>query len=228
MNESLEAKVAALQARVDELEASRAPRRSRRLAKLLLAGSLVVAATASAQLITFSPDDPAVAAEVNANFTQLRTWLETKVGAVGTAGVTTPSLTTAGTVAAAAVTATGNVTATGTVTGANVTATNTLRTNALVVTAGLPITIEPDFVANLANDLTEQVLNIAPDNGRRACFLAGIEVHDGMTNGSQALCFVEKNGAAGWQLRIDVDTGTAIAGSSGDVDVQCRVRCITW
>lgn len=182
----------------------------------------MVAATASAQLITFTPDGPAVAADVNANFTQLRTWLESKVGAVGTAGVTTPSVTTSGTVAAA------NVTATGTATAANVTATNTLRTNTLVVTAGLPITIEPDFVRTLANDLTEQVIFIADDNGRRACFLAGMEVHDGMTNGSQALCFVEKNGAAGWQLRIDVDTGTAIPGSSGDTDVQCRVRCITW
>jgi hypothetical protein len=222
MNESLEAKVAALQARVDELEAAHAPRRSRRWAKLILTGSLVVAATASAQLITFTPDGPAVAADVNANFTQLRTWLESKVGAVTSAGVTTPSVTTSGTVSAA------NVTASGTVLGANVTATNTLRTNSLVVTAGLPITIEPDFVRSLANDLTEQVIFIAADDGRRACFLAGMEVHDGMTNASQALCFVEKNGAAGWQLRIDVDTGTAIPGSSGDVDVQCRVRCISW
>ncbi len=183
----------------------------------------MVAATASAQLITFNPDDPALAADVNANFTQLRTWIETKVGAVGTAGVTTPSVTTPGTVAAA------TVTATGTVTGANVTATNTVRANTLVVTTGLPITIEPDFVANMANDLTEQLLFIAADNGRRACFLAGIEVHDSMTDESQALCMVERGGAAGWQLRIDVDTGgTAGANAQGDTDVVCRVRCITW
>ena len=212
MTDSLEAKVAALQKRVDELEASRGPRRSRRWAKLTITGILVVAATASAQLTTFNPDDPALAADVNANFTQLKTWLETKVGAVGTAGVTTPSLTTAGTVAAA-----------------TVTATNTVRANTLVVTTGLPITIEPDFVANMANDLTEQLLFVAADNGRRACFLAGMEVHDSMTDESQALCMVERNGVAGWQLRIDVDTGsTAGPNAQGDTDVVCRVRCISW
>lgn len=211
MNEpSLEEKLAALQARLDVLEAARPVRSRRGWAKLIIAGSVVIAATASAQLVTFLPNEPASAAAVNGNFTQLKTWLESKVGLVANAGVTTASVTTSGAVQAQSVT------------------TATTTTNSLVVTAGLPITIETDFIRNLSNDAVEQVHNIAPDTGRRVCFLAGFELHDGFTNGTQALCQVERNGAAGWQLRLDVDTGTAIAGSSGDVDVLCRVRCITW
>lgn len=202
MNEpSLEAQLAALQARLEVLEAARSPRRSWTWAKLLIAGSVLVAATASAQLVSFSPDQPALASQVNGNFNQLKTWLEAKVGPVTSAGVT-----------AASVTATGNV-----------------GTNTLTVTSGLPITIENDFVRNLANDAVEQLIFIADDNGRRVCFLAGMEIHDSFTDESQALCHVERNGAAGWQLRIDVDTGAFISGAApGDTDVVCRARCITW
>lgn len=40
------------------------------------------ASLARAQLVTFQADQPALAGEVNGNFTQLRTWLENKVGVV--------------------------------------------------------------------------------------------------------------------------------------------------
>lgn len=76
--------------------AGRAPRSSRWARWGLL--TALVASAAFAQLVVFQPDTPAMAAQVNANFTQLKTWLETKVGAVSSAGVTassvsTPSLT---------------------------------------------------------------------------------------------------------------------------------------
>lgn len=49
---------------------------------------MLVASTAWGQLVVFSADTPARAAEVNQNFDQLKTWLEQKVGAVGTSVVT--------------------------------------------------------------------------------------------------------------------------------------------
>lgn len=49
--------------------------------------------TLPAPLTTFCAGDPASAAQVNGNFQQLVDWLQAKVGAVGTAGVTTPTLT---------------------------------------------------------------------------------------------------------------------------------------
>ncbi len=76
--------------------AGRAPRKSRWARWGLL--TALAASAAFAQLVVFQPDTPALASQVNANFTQLKTWLETKVGAVSSAGVTassvsTPSLT---------------------------------------------------------------------------------------------------------------------------------------
>lgn len=219
MNDDLEAKLAALQSRLAVLEAERAPRHRRAWAKLLVTGVVVLAATASAQLVTFNPDEPAVAAAINDNFTQLRTWLEAKVGSVAGAGVTAVIVTTPGAVSAGSVAATGAVTAatmtaSGRVTAANATVTGTTTTTALVVAGGLPITIEAELARTLANGATEQLIDIAPDNGRRVCFLSGMEVHDSMTNQSQAFCFVERN-ATGWQLRIDVDTGLVAGASPG-------------
>jgi len=76
--------------------AGRAPRKSRWARWGLL--TALLASAAFAQLVVFQPDTPALASQVNANFAQLKTWLETKVGAVSSAGVTassvsTPSLT---------------------------------------------------------------------------------------------------------------------------------------
>lgn len=48
---------------------------------------LLSSGVAFAQLIPFSADTPARASEVNQNFTQLQTWLETKVGAVSSPGI---------------------------------------------------------------------------------------------------------------------------------------------
>ena len=82
--EALRTEVRELRAQVD------APRRRR--TRLFVAAALLTASVAFAQLVTFSADQPAIASEVNGNFTQLRTWLETKVGSVSQAFITTPSV----------------------------------------------------------------------------------------------------------------------------------------
>lgn len=48
---------------------------------------LLLSTVAFAQLIPFSANTPALASQVNQNFTQLQTWLETKVGAVSSPGI---------------------------------------------------------------------------------------------------------------------------------------------
>ena len=60
-----------------------APVRSPFHARWLVAAAVVVAGLAFAQLTTFTADTPAMANAVNGNFTQLRTWIEQKVGTVG-------------------------------------------------------------------------------------------------------------------------------------------------
>ncbi len=103
-----------------------APRRHSRSKWLLAAASGLLLALlptgAFAQLVTFAPDQPAFASQVNGNFQQLKTWLEAKVGVATTSGIETPSLTTAGAVQA------------GSVAAATVTATNTTVSGALSVT----------------------------------------------------------------------------------------------
>lgn len=60
---------------------------------LTLTAALVLVSTfARAQLISFSADTPALASAVNANFQQLKTWLEQKVGTAGTASITATGL----------------------------------------------------------------------------------------------------------------------------------------
>lgn len=73
-----------LRDRVERLERQR--RRNRFGA--LAAAVTLVSVTAFGQLIVFAPDTPAVAAEVNSNFAQLRAWLEQKVGPVGSSTIT--------------------------------------------------------------------------------------------------------------------------------------------
>lgn len=92
---------------VDGLKTAAEPRVPRfGKARLLAAAVVVVATGAFAQLVTFAADTPAQASQVNANFTQLRTWLEQKVGTVGNGNVTTGALTSTSV-------STGNVTSTG-------------------------------------------------------------------------------------------------------------------
>lgn len=77
---------------VDALGAALTSPRQPRRHTAALAGGLIVmlcAGGAWAQLVTFAPDAPALASEVNGNFQQLRTWLEQKVGTVGSAAITT-------------------------------------------------------------------------------------------------------------------------------------------
>ena len=67
-----------------------APVRSPFQARWLVAAAVVVAGLAFAQLTTFTADTPAMANAVNGNFTQLRTWIEQKVGTVGSANAANP------------------------------------------------------------------------------------------------------------------------------------------
>ncbi|MBL8933815.1 MAG: hypothetical protein JNM69_04630 [Archangium sp.] len=69
----------------------------------LVAAVLTVASVAFAQLTVFTPDTPAYASEVNGNFAQLKTWLEQKVGAVGS-----PNVAITGTTTLASATVNGN------------------------------------------------------------------------------------------------------------------------
>lgn len=52
------------------------------------------------QLVAFCPDSPAIATEVNGNFSRLLSILQQKTGAAGAAGIQTPSLTVTGTATA--------------------------------------------------------------------------------------------------------------------------------
>ncbi len=81
----------------------------------------VVGTVAFAQLTTFSANAPALASEVNGNFSTLKTWLEQKVGPVGTNNITTAGSVTAGSVSAGAITSTGAVTGASLVTGGTLT-----------------------------------------------------------------------------------------------------------
>ena len=92
---------------------------SRRPRARWLAALAVVGTVAFAQLTTFTPDSPALASEVNGNFATLKTWLEQKVGTVGTNNITTAGSMSAGSVSAGAITGTGAVTGASLVTGGN-------------------------------------------------------------------------------------------------------------
>jgi hypothetical protein len=74
----LVAEVEALRTRVLELEQQR-----RRRHRFLIAALVVGATAAWGQLVTFNADQPAQASQVNGNFTQLRSWIEAKVGPLG-------------------------------------------------------------------------------------------------------------------------------------------------
>ncbi len=109
------------------------PRRSRsKWALAAIAGlALVLVPTgALAQLVTFAANTPAVASQVNANFTQLKTWLEQKVGTVGTNTITTGALTVTGATTLATV-STGNLSSSGTLS-----STGNLSTGGTLTVAG--------------------------------------------------------------------------------------------
>ncbi len=195
MSNSIEAQLAELRSEVAALRGE--ARRRRRQAWLALAVALG-AASAWAQLVTFQQDGPARAAEVNGNFTQLQTWLEQKVGSVSNAGVVASS-----------------------VRSTTLTNTGLLTTNSLSVTAGLPLTVEPQVEVAVANAEAEEIATLGAANGRRMCFLVGYDLHDTMANESQGWCYVEV-ASGNWQLRVDVTQG------DGDPDILCRARCLSW
>ncbi len=77
----------------------------------------------------FTADTPVVASEVNHNFSQIKEWVETKVGAVTTQAITATTGTFSG-----AVSATGNITTSNTLSATTVNATNASLSGSL--TAG--------------------------------------------------------------------------------------------
>ncbi|MBX7096732.1 MAG: hypothetical protein K1X89_03380 [Myxococcaceae bacterium] len=92
---ALQQQVERLERRLAELESAPVKRRSAGRWPLLAAlAVLVVSAAAWAQLKTFVANTPALASDINSNFTllntniaQLKTWLEQKVGTAGNAEV---------------------------------------------------------------------------------------------------------------------------------------------
>ena len=87
------AELADVRARLATLEAERANarRRVRRVTGLAVLAALVGTAASAASgacpngmPFCFNPDEPALASQVNMNFAQLKEWLESKVGTVGT------------------------------------------------------------------------------------------------------------------------------------------------
>lgn len=85
--ESVEQQLAALRREVTALQQQSVRRVRRRWFGVALL-TVVVSSLAWAQLVTFNADTPALASEVNGNFTQLKTWLETKVGVATAGGIT--------------------------------------------------------------------------------------------------------------------------------------------
>ena len=102
------------------LDQPRSRRGGRFVAALGVIGLIlaVVAAPSSAwaQLVTFNANSPAVTADVNSNFQQLRSWLEQKVGTVGTSNITAAGAITTPSLNAGTAAVTGNVTIGGTLT----------------------------------------------------------------------------------------------------------------
>lgn len=118
-------------ARFSTAMAPRPPRWKLRVAGLALL--VLLPATAIAQLRSFTANNPAIAADVNFNFNQLKTWLEAKVGVAGTAGVQAASVAVAG----STTTATLNVGTTSTLAGtANLTGTGNLSGTTNITSTG--------------------------------------------------------------------------------------------
>lgn len=88
-DERLSEEVEVLRAELEALRAKvEAPRRRTRWLPLGVAIALV-STFGWAQLVPFNADEPARADAVNGNFNQLKTWLEQKVGTVGSNTITT-------------------------------------------------------------------------------------------------------------------------------------------
>lgn len=149
----------------------------------------------------FAADTTASASEVNHNFAQIKEWLEAKAGPVTAAPLTTTRVSADG----------------GTF--------GVVATTALSVTSGLPVVVEAEVFRTISNGATEIVEPIGAFNGRRVCFLTGMEIHDAFADQSEARCQVETDGGV-WTLRYDVDNGST-SGNTGP-DLECAARCITW
>ena len=129
------------------LEQTHARRRWRVGAALglgLIVAGLAVPSAAWAQLVTFSANTPAIAAQVNGNFQQLRTWLEQKVGPVGTSDITTSGAITASSLTVGTAAVSGNSTIAGTLTTTGQISANGGLTGSNVVINGVNLRPKPN------------------------------------------------------------------------------------
>lgn len=87
-NETVQRELTELRAELEQLRAKvdRAPRRRWVWPAVAV---VLISSFAWAQLVSFNADEPAYASAVNGNFNQLKTWLEQKVGTVGSNTITT-------------------------------------------------------------------------------------------------------------------------------------------
>ena len=130
--EEMRREVTELRQRLASMERTRTLR-----TRWLVGAVLMVGSVAFAQLTVFTPDTPAYASEVNGNFNQLKTWLEQKVGPVGTPNVTITGTTNLAGATVNGTTALGATTITGT----------TSVTGATTITGNLTVTgrVAPNF-----------------------------------------------------------------------------------
>jgi hypothetical protein len=202
----------------------------------------------------FIGDTPAKASEVNHNFAQLKEWTEQKVGTVGTADVTvTGDVSVDGTITSTNADNVGTAIGGGIIlqeggatmrldgneieadsdalhlnwnadlpvrVGGDLEVTKEVSSESLSVTNGLPISFEGESDGYMANGGDPVEVNLGSVT-RRVCFLMGMQIHDNMANESLADCRVRSHDG-NWYLYYNADNG------SGDPDLHCWARCLTW
>lgn len=120
-------------------------------------------------LIVFTPDTPAVAADINANFDTLRFWLEQKVGPVNSTSLAT------GTVSATSATLTGPVNANsasiaGTVTAGTLSTTDTLSAGTANVSGVLTVSNVINANGGVTGAINGMNIRVKPgNNGTTGC-----------------------------------------------------------
>jgi hypothetical protein len=210
MNDSTERELQSLRARLEILESAVRQRPSRRprfaAAAVLVAIVVGVAGVVSAangncpngMPFCFSPDTPAEAAQVNHNFSQLKEWLESKVGPV-----TAPAIS-----SSTGISSTGRITTSGglSVTGGGVSVSNT----DITLTNGR--LIGTNTVGNFYIDTTGNALFLNWFSG------------NGVTFGNGAMGQAARVDNAG---NMSVAGGMTVGNVGGNVPFSCIVRSAT-
>lgn len=221
----------------DGLDARGRPRRAPSVVGVVAAITVVVgvsfaARTAWAQactqtlpspMVTFCPDGPALATEVNGNFQQLVTWVEQKVGTVGSATLTTGAINATSLTATGAVSASSASLGTATVTtltlgGDSLTRFRTLAAQTATATAGVGV--------GVWDVSDEKSLGSA---NRTVCFLQQ-QTHGvwatTFDDGASYTCRVFVDTASNtWRLRANVTRGHH---QETSVSITCVASCLSW